>query len=70
MKQFGQRLFIEHPHSVDETYFQHMKFALKFSLTLFWAAGAALIHAFVPALCEKTASEKICAMYDRIKSRG
>ncbi len=29
------RLFTEHPESVDETYFQHMAFAGRFSFKLF-----------------------------------
>jgi hypothetical protein len=32
------RLFTDHPQSVDETYFEHLKFAGKFSAKLF-AAG-------------------------------
>ena len=31
------RLFTTHPHSVDESYFQHMAFAAKFSGLLFLA---------------------------------
>ena len=47
-----QRLFLSHPHKVGEGYFEHMLFAFTFSGRLFKAAGAALLHAFVPALCE------------------
>ena len=64
------RLFLEHPAKVDETFFEHMLFALKFSGLLFAAAGAALIHAFVPALCEKTASTIIKTLYERTSNRG
>ena len=50
------RLFVSHPASVDESYFEHMRFALSFAGWLTVAAGAALIHAVIPALCETTAS--------------
>lgn len=63
------RLFLEHPASVDETYFQHMRFALSFAGTLFVAAFAALAHAFIPALCETTASRIIKRLHARIVNR-
>ena len=65
-----QRLFLDHPATVDETYFEHMKFAFRFSGSLFVAAFAALLHAFVPCLCEKTASRKVAQLYARTHNRG
>ena len=65
-----QRIFLAHPATVDETFFQHMLFALRFALSLFAAAGAALVHAFVPCLFEKTASRIITRLYGRILYRG
>ena len=50
MTRFFSRTFIDHPHSVDESYFQHMKFAGWFGSRLLLAACAAIIHAFIPAL--------------------
>lgn len=50
------RLFTEHPASVGEDYFGHMAFALRFSGLLALAAGAALVHAVLPFLCQTTAS--------------
>jgi hypothetical protein len=47
------KIFTSHPASVDETYFEHLVFALRFSGTLLVAAGAALVHALVPCLCQK-----------------
>ncbi|MBI1417391.1 MAG: hypothetical protein GC146_09225 [Limimaricola sp.] len=63
------RLFLDHPASVDETYFQHMRFAGWFSFWLATAAGAALLHAIVPAVCETTASRIIRRLYARIENR-
>ncbi|WP_254898982.1 DUF6356 family protein [Thalassococcus arenae] len=64
-----QSLFFDHPASVNETYFQHMGFALRFAGLLALAAGAALLHALVPALCERTASTIIRCLHARIEAR-
>ena len=61
--------FRDHPASVDETYFGHMRFALGFAGALFLAGGAALVHAFVPPLFETTASRRIKALHTRIQNR-
>ncbi len=63
-------LFLTHPRSVDESYVEHMAFAGWFSAKLFLAAGAALVHALLPFLFEKTASRMIAEMYQRTKNRG
>ena len=62
--------FTQHPASVDETYGEHFRFALGFSLTLFAAAGAALIHALLPFAFEKTASKLVAQLYNRAHNRG
>ena len=58
-----------HPASVGESYFGHMRFALRFSGLLFAAGGAALVHAVLPALFETTASQIIRRMYTMIETR-
>lgn len=62
------KFFTEHPASVGETYAQHLAVALSFAGALFGAAFAALVHAFFPAWFEKTASQKITCLHDRIVS--
>ncbi len=69
MRSFISRTFLHHPASVDETYFEHMIFAGGFSLRLFRAAFAALVHAVVPSLCERTASREIKRMHARLHNR-
>ena len=64
------RIFLDHPAKVNEGFFEHMWFAMWFSALLFAAAGAALVHAFVPCLFEKTASQIIARLYERTKDRG
>ncbi|MEL6467123.1 MAG: DUF6356 family protein [Pseudomonadota bacterium] len=64
------RVFLTHPRSVDESYVEHAVFAGRFAFRLFAAAGAATVHAFIPALFEKTAGNMITAMYEDIRNRG
>jgi len=64
------RVFLTHPRSVDESYAEHAVFAGGFALRLFLAAGAALVHAIIPCLFEKTASRMIADMYARTHTRG
>lgn len=64
------RIFIDHPQSVDETYFEHMRFAGWFAARLLMAGGAALVHAFIPCLFEKTASRMISEMHARLTARA
>jgi len=49
----------DHLETVDETYIQHMFFALKFSLCCFKAGVMALLHALIPAMFQTGASEEI-----------
>ena len=61
--------FTAHPASVNETYFQHMKSALTFSLTFFTGSIIALVHAFFPFLFEKTGSELITRLHQKMVSQ-
>jgi hypothetical protein len=65
-----QTLFLDHPESVDETYFEHMRFAGTFSFWLLVAGLAAAVHAIVPALCETTASRIIQRLHTRMTNRS
>jgi hypothetical protein len=64
------RLFLDHPQSVGETYGEHARFAFGFSMRLFGAAFAALIHAILPWMFEKTASTIVADLYQRTHNRG
>ncbi|HTN97784.1 MAG TPA: DUF6356 family protein [Nordella sp.] len=64
-----QRVFLSHPHKVGEGFFEHMLFALTFSGRLFKASAAAFLHAFVPSMCETTASKAIMDMHAEIAAR-
>ncbi len=62
-------IFLDHPATVNETYLGHMRFALSFSFWLATAAAAALVHAFVPVLCETAASRILSKLHARIQAR-
>ena len=61
--------FTAHPASVGETYWQHFFFATRFSLRLFGAAFAALIHAILPFLFDKTASNIVSKLHHKLTNR-
>ena len=66
---FG-RLFMDHPRSVGESYFEHLLFAGGFAVRLLGAGLAALVHALIPCLFEKTASNMIAKMYAKTSNRS
>jgi len=45
-----RKMFIDHPASVGETYFQHAGRAMIMGLRMFGAGLAAFVHAFIPGL--------------------
>lgn len=63
-------IFTAHPASVDESFGEHFLFAMKFAGLLFAAAGAALVHAILPFMFEKTASKIVAKLYHRTHNRG
>ncbi|MEM8754338.1 MAG: DUF6356 family protein [Pseudomonadota bacterium] len=63
-------LFTAHPASVDESFGEHLLFALRFAGLLFAAAGAALVHAILPFMFEKTASKIVARLHERTHNRG
>ncbi len=65
MEQFFKD-FVDHPHSVGETYLQHWCSAMRFALLLAGCALACLVHAFVPGLCKSTASQSVKRLYERM----
>ena len=58
--------FTEHPATVGETYGQHFVTAMGFSLSLLRAAFCCGLHAIFPFMCEKTGSQCIEGLYERM----
>jgi hypothetical protein len=61
-------LFTEHPASVGETYFQHLRAAAGFSATMMLGGMACLLHAIFPFAFRKTGSECISQLHERMVS--
>ena len=61
-----KRLFQEHPASVNETYFEHMGMALKFSTRMIFGGFACLIHAFLPFLFKTTGKDTISSLHHKM----
>ena len=55
--------FTRHLEEVNESYFQHMRHATRFSMKLAVGSMACLVHSIFPFLCEKTGSTIIAAMH-------
>ncbi len=56
------KLFTAHPHSVGETYFQHLMFASKFGLQMMYGGFACFIHSLFPFLFITTGSDHLFKM--------
>ena len=61
--------FSKHPEEIGETYFQHLWFASRISWLAFWISVTALVHALLPFLFQKTASEMLKNLNDGINKR-
>ena len=64
-----KNIFTEHPRSVNESYLQHMAFALRYSFCLFACSIAAFIHGFLPFMFTTYASKKIEWLVTWVKTR-
>lgn len=62
--------FTHHPRSVGESYGQHFIMALGYASRLLLAGLCALVHAILPFLFEKTASNIIRAMHADMERRA
>ena len=56
----------DHPVTVGETYGEHFVSAMGFSLSMLKAAFCCGVHAILPFAFEKTGSECITGLYDRM----
>jgi len=61
-----QRLFSEHPASVDETYLEHMGVAFSFAARMFLASLACFLHGLLPFLFVRTGSQAIDELHERM----
>lgn len=54
-----ERIFLAHPRSVDESYGEHFSVAFGFGAQMVTGGLACIVHAFIPALFERTASKTV-----------
>ena len=59
----------QHLYSVNESYFKHMKVAVKVGLYMILAGLMALIHALIPGIFQSNASNKIRELYEFINKQ-
>jgi Family of unknown function (DUF6356) len=59
-------LFVEHPRSVGETYFEHLRHALAFGSTMVLGGAACMLHALVPAFFTDTGSRAVHRLHERM----
>ncbi|MEX0964630.1 MAG: DUF6356 family protein [Pseudohongiellaceae bacterium] len=55
-----------HLNSVNESYFQHMRHALSFTVDMLLGAICCLVHAVFPFLFEDAASQIVHRLHDRM----
>jgi len=60
------KLFLDHPRTVDETYFEHLQVAGYFGVTLLAAGVACLVHALIPGAFTKTGSKAVRHLHERM----
>ena len=59
----------QHLYSVNESYFKHMKIAVKVGLNMILAGLLALIHALISGIFQSNASNKIRELYEFINKQ-
>ena len=62
-------IFTDHPHSIGETYFIHLKFSCFFCLNMMAAGLACMVHGIFPFLFKTTGSDLLIKMMHRIVER-
>lgn len=63
------KLFVAHPMAAGECYWRHLWFALVTGCQMIFFALCLILHGIFPFLCEKTASNYICSLYNTIEAR-
>jgi len=60
------KLFTEHPASVNESYFQHFASATSFGFRMIGGGLMCFVHALLPGVFCTKASSTICELHDRM----
>ena len=60
----------KHLKNIDESYIQHLIFALNISIRLLIAGVQCFLHALVPGIFEKSGSNAVRTLYNKINKRN
>jgi uncharacterized protein YjeT (DUF2065 family) len=60
-------IFVTHPSSLGETYWEHQAHATRFGTALITAGLACLVHGIVPALYPRTASSMVASLHEQMQ---
>ena len=60
------KMFTDHPHTVGETYGEHMMTAASFGTRMIVAGGACMLHGLFPFLFVKTGSTTVRHLHDEM----
>jgi hypothetical protein len=63
------RLFLDHPRSVRESYGEHLRVAGRFGATMVVGGLACIVHALVPGLFIRTGSATVKRLYSEMVAR-
>ena len=63
------KLFREHPATVGETYWQHLRFAARIGAAMVAGGGACVIHGLLPFLFASTGSRTIRTLAQKFEGR-
>ena len=64
-----KRLFLEHPQSIGETYFEHQRRAFGFGSSMVLAGLACIVHGLFPAMFVRTGSSAVAQLNERMSQR-
>lgn len=65
-----ERLFVEHPREVGETYFEHMGHSASYGFRIMGIAFYAFVHALIPGVFKTHASSRICKLACELDDRA
>ena len=60
----------EHLNYANETYIQHFKAAIKIGFTMIIGGFQAILHAIIPGILKKSASNKIKKLHNYVADRS
>ena len=64
-----ERIFLSHPRAVGESYGEHATTAARFGFTMIVGGAACVVHAIVPVLFVRTASDAVKRLYGQMLAR-